>query len=171
MRRPFAFLLSAFILTVALCTLASCTRNAAFQGKGEVYLQGEWRQDTVPAEKKLVDYSLYDLRFSCDSVFLEINSFSKVNNGVDSCTKSGHWTEYVKGGYEQRHDTLHVRGVFCNKDLSVKEEGGCFRSGVYEEFFKVKAKGDSLIEFAGESSLLPIKARLIKRTTCNPKPL
>src|SRR6185312_723413 len=171
MQKPSAFFLSAFTLLMALCAFVSCTRNPAFQGKGEVYLQGEWRQDSVPAEKKLIDYSLYDLKFSCDSVFLQINSFSKVNNGSDSCTRSGHWTEYVKASYEQKHDTLHVRGVFCNKDHSLKDEGGCFRSGVYEEYFKVKSKGDSLMEFAGASSLLPIEARLIKRTTCIPKPL
>jgi hypothetical protein len=170
MQKPFAFSLLPFAL-VALCVWASCSRNANYQGKGDAYLQGEWRQDSVPVEKKLTEYSLYDLKFNCDSFFMQINSFSKVNNGADSCTRSGHWTEYVKGSYEQKHDTLHVRGQFCNKDFTLKEEGGCFRSGIFEEYFKMKKKSDSLMEFAGASSLLPIEARLIKHTTCNPKSL
>ncbi len=175
MQRPFSFRFLTFtsfcFSLFALSCLNSCTRNAAFQGKGEAYLQGEWRQDTVPAQKKLTEYSLYDLKFSCDSFFIRINTFSKVNNGPDTCTRSGHWTEYVKGTYEQKHDTLHVRGNFCNANYTLKEEGGCFRAGIYEENFKLKKKGDSVLEFAGASSLFPIEARLIKHTTCTPKPL
>lgn len=175
MQRPFSFQLSPFtslcFLLFALSSLNSCTRNANYQGKGETYLQGEWRQDTVLAEKKLTEYSLYDLKFSCDSFFMQIKSFSKVNNGPDSCTKSGHWIEYVKGTYEKKQDTVHVRGNFCNPDYSIKDAGGCFRSGIYEEHFKLKKKGDSVLEFAGASSVIPIEARLIKHTTCTPKPL
>jgi hypothetical protein len=174
MQRPFPFRLLTFASIGFLLyafSLSSCSRNASFQGKGEASLQGEWRQDSVPVEKKLTEYSLYDLKFSCDSFFIRINTFSKVNNGADTCTRSGHWTEYVKGTYEQKRDTLHVRGNFCNADYSIKEEGGCFRAGIYEENFILKKKGDSVLEFAGASSLIPIEAHLIKHTTCTPKPL
>ncbi|MBS1530031.1 MAG: hypothetical protein JSU01_06970 [Bacteroidetes bacterium] len=141
------------------------------QGKGEAYLQGEWRQDSVPMQQKLTEYSLYNISFSCDSFFMRISSFSKANNGDSKCTVSGHWTEYVKGNYQQRSDTLRLRGQFCNADYSLKQEGGCFRSGVYEETLMVKKIKDSLIRFSPASSVIPIDVRLIKRTTCTQKPL
>jgi|SRR5579863_1940457 len=167
MQKYFAFYLSAFTLVV---TFASCTLNPDLQGKGEAYLQGEWRQDSVPMQKKLTEYSLYNISFSCDSFYMQINSFSKVNNGPDKCTASGHWTEYVKGGYQQHGDTLHMRGQFCNANYSLKNEGGCFRSGIYEEIFMVKKKNDSLVSLMG-SSVIAIDLRLKKRTTCTQKPL
>jgi len=174
MQKPFAFRLLPFasiacFLLFAFCF--ACTPNANLQGKGETYLQGEWQQDSVPAQKKLLEYSLYNIKFSCDSFFMQIKSFSKANNSPDTCGRSGHWVEYIKGGYYQQNDTLHVRGQFCNANHSLKPEGGCFRSGIYEETFKLKKTGDSLVEFAGASSLIPIKTHLIKRTTCNPKSL
>jgi len=169
LNRP-AFLLSAFCFALSAFTIVSCSFNANLQGKGESYLQGEWRQDSVPMQKKLTEYSLYNISFSCDSFFMQINSFSKVDNGADKCTASGRWTEYVKGAYQQHGDTLHTRGQFCNANYSLKAEGGCFRSGIYEETFKVKKNGDSLVSLTG-SSVIPIGLRLKKRTTCTQKPL
>jgi hypothetical protein len=178
MQKPFAFNLSPLILKTAFCILllafyflSGCAINPNLQGKGDVYLQGEWQQDSVPMEKKLLEYSIYHLKFSCDSFYIRINSFSKVNNGADTCMNSGHWSEYVKGSYQQRNDTLHLKGQFCNANYSLKSEGGCFRSGVYEEFFKVGKKTDSLIQFSSTSSVIPINAHLIKRISCIPKPL
>lgn len=170
MQKPFTFRLLAFTFIIAF-SLAGCGVNPGLQGKGELYLQGEWQQDSIPKAKQLLDYSIYHLRFSCDSFFVQINSFSKVNTGADTCMNSGHWSEYIRGSYQQKNDTLHLRGQFCNADYSLKQEGGCFRSGIYEEFFKISKKTDSLIQFSSTSSVVPIYAYLIKRTTCNPKPL
>ena len=141
------------------------------QGKGEAYLQGIWQQDSVPHQKQLLSYSLYNLTFSCDSFFMKINSYSKVNTGADSCMSSGHWTEYVKGNYQQRNDTLHLKGQFCNADYSLKEEGGCFRAGIYEDLFKISKKSDSLVQFSSASNVIPINVHLIKRIICQQKPL
>ena len=171
MQKPFAFYLSAITLITAFSFLTGCGVNPNFQGKGEGYLQGEWQQDSVPMQKKLLQYSTYHLKFSCDSFYMQIQSFSKVNNGADSCMGSGHWAEYVKGSYQQRSDTLHLKGQFCNADYSLKSEGGCFRSGVFEDFYKVSKKTDSLVKFSSTLNVIPIDAHLIKRTTCNPKPL
>ncbi|HVS92807.1 MAG TPA: hypothetical protein VHE59_12275 [Mucilaginibacter sp.] len=171
MQKTFAFLQLPFAFLLIALTFASCSFNANLQGKGEVYLQGVWRQDSVPMQKKLTEYALYEMTFSCDSFYMKISSFSKVNNGADNCTASGHWTEYSKGTYHQSHDTLRLRGQFCNADHSLKEEGGCFRSGDYDEDFIVTKKNDSLMEFSSATSDIPIAIRLIKRITCNPKPL
>ncbi|MDB5135765.1 MAG: hypothetical protein JWP37_2368 [Mucilaginibacter sp.] len=178
MQIPLSFKLSPFTSKTAFCFLffvlsftIGCGINPDLQGKGEVYLQGEWQQDSLPMQKKLLDYSIYHLKFNCDSFYMQINSFSKVNNGADTCMNSGRWTEYVKGSYQQRNDTLHLRGQFCNANYSLKNEGGCFRSGIYQEFFKVSKKTDSLVQFSSISNVIPINAHLIKRSTCNPKPL
>lgn len=172
MQKQFRPLLSTFAL-MAFCfsLLISCSFNPDKQTAGQEYLQGEWQQDSLPEQKQLLSYSLYHFKFSCDSFFVAINSYSKVNTGADSCMSSGHWTEYCRGTYEQRNDTLHMKGLFCNADMTLKDDKGCFRSGNYEEFFKITKKADSIIQFAGISSVIPINARLIKRTSCVPKPL
>ncbi|MET3611213.1 fumarate hydratase [Mucilaginibacter rubeus] len=180
--RPFAFSFqpSAFSLKNAFCLIAfsfmlsafsSCSRNPDMQEPGDSKLQGEWKQDSVPAQKSLVTYSLYDIKFSCDSFLLKISTVSKVNYGADTCMSKGHWDEYVRGTYSQRRDTLHIKGQFCNADGSYKNEQGCFRFGDYEEYFKVHKQSDSLIRFVSTSNVIPINAHLIKRTSCIPKPL
>lgn len=165
---PFTFRLLAFSFLLS-ALISACSFNPDMQTPGQGYLQGEWQQDSVAGQKQLVSYSLYHLKFSCDSFFMAINSYSKVN--ADSCTSAGHWTEYCKGTYIQKHDTLHMKGLFCNADMTIKDDKGCFRSGDYEEFFKINKKTDSLIQFSGTTNVIPINAHLIKRTTCIPKPL
>jgi len=175
MQKPFSFRLSAFASITAFIvislTFSSCWMNPNMQTPGQGYLQAEWQQDSVPQQGKLLNYSLYHFRFSCDSFFVTIKSFSKVNSGADSCMKTGHWTEYTRGHYEQRNDTLFLKGQFCNPDFTIKEDPGCFRIGVYEEFFKLTKKTDSLVQFSSISNVIPINARLIKRTSCHIKPL
>jgi len=170
MQKPFAFRLSALTFLIVV-GLSSCHLNPNMQTSGGGYLQGEWQQDSIPGQKQLVTYSLYHLKFSCDSFFMAINSYSKVNNGPDTCMNSGHWAEYAKGTYDQRHDTLHLKGQFCNADMTIKDDKGCFRSGDYEEFFKVAKKTDSLVQFASTSNVIPVNAHLVKRTSCHPKPI
>lgn len=164
LQKAFTFLLLAF-------TLTACSFNPNLQGKGESYLQGEWKQDTVPLQKQLVTYSLYSFKFSCDSVYTTIRTFSKVNSGYDTCMNAGQWTEYVRGTYQQKNDTLRIKGNFCNADFSLKDAGGCFRSGVYTDVFKVSAKSDSLIQLSSVSSVIPIDLHLTHKISCIPKPL
>jgi hypothetical protein len=141
------------------------------QTKGQSWLQGEWQQDSVPMQKQLITYSLYHIKFDCDSFFVTIKTFSKVNYSPDSCTRSGKWTEYASGHYEQRHDTLFLKGNYDNPDFSIKEEVGCLHAGVYKDIFTISHKTDSLISFSSTAGVIPITARLIKRTNCTIKPL
>ena len=168
MQKPFVFYFLVFTLILGF---ASCHINPNMQTPGQDYLQGEWQQDSIPRQKQLVSYSLYHLRFSCDSFFVSISSFSKVNTGPDSCMKSGHWVEYCRGTYSQSSDTLHLKGQFCNADMSLKDDKGCFRSGDYEDFFKISKSSDTTIQFASTISVIPINAHLIKKTSCILKPL
>lgn len=154
-----------------LLALTSCSFNPNYQGKGTDYLQGEWKQDSVERQKQLVNYTLYNFRFSCDSFYVTMSSASKVNYGADTCMNRGHWIEYAKGTYEQKADTLSLKGYFSNADHSIKEEGGCFRSGVYEDSFRITSKTDSGLTLLSFSSPIPMKLKLIKRMACVPKPL
>lgn len=161
----------ALILLTITLFLGSCWMNPDMQKAGVREFQGEWQQDSIPIQKKLLTYSLYHFKFTCDSFFVSIKTFSKVNYGADSCMKSGHWTEYVKGNYGQRNDSLFLKGQFCNPNFTLKETAGCFRIGMYQEVFKITRKTDSVYQFSSTSEVMPITARLIKRATCKPKPL
>src|ERR1700748_2033719 len=81
-KKPFALYLLAFTFFLAF-SLAACHRNPDTQTPGQGYLQGEWQQDSVTKQSQLVNYSLYRLKFTCDSFFMTINSYSKVNTGAD----------------------------------------------------------------------------------------
>jgi len=177
MQRPLSFRFSAFtsltscFLLLALgCMLSSCWFNANYQGKGVLRLQGEWKADSVAMEKKLLTYSLYNFKFDCDSFRVQINTFTRVNYGDDSCRKAGHWSEYAKGNYDVKGDTLHLKGFFCLPNYRLKMEGDCFRVGVYEEYFLIHQK-DSILKLQPVTSIIPFTVHLVKRTDCHPKPL
>lgn len=165
---PFPSLKAFCFLLLAFCS--SCSLNPNMQRHGQAALQGEWQQDTSAIQQKLVTSSSYHIRFDCDSFFVQINNISKVNYGADTCMRSGHWSEYIKGNYAQKNDTLYLKGLFCNPDFSFKENTDCFRTGLYKEFFRITQK-DSIIQLSGTSSVIPIQLHLIKRTSCTPKPL
>lgn len=164
MKLTFSFLLLAL-------TLSACSFNPDMQGEGEKYLQGEWQQDSTSVQKQLLSYSLYKFKFTCDSFFVQQQTFSKINNGIDTCGNSGNYEEYMRGTYRQHNDTLFLKGYFSNADYSLKKFGGCFRSGQYEEFFKVNKQTDSLVQLTGTTSVIPINLRLTKALTCIAKPL
>lgn len=150
--------------------MVSCKRKQAVQEPGTEFLQGEWQQDSVRMQSRLLSYSLYHFRFRCDSVYITTNNFSKVNYGADSCMNKSNWKEYVRGKYELHHDTLRVRGLYCHPDFSLKNEG-CFHIGVYEDLFKLQKQSDSSFHVISFSSTIPFNLRLIKKTICTPQPL
>jgi hypothetical protein len=174
LRRTFAFVfVIPLLLALGSCifSLFSCSPNASIQGTGESFLQGEWEQVTNAADQKLVNYTLYHIKFTCDSFYVKMNTYSKVNYGADTCMNKGYWTEYAKGLYNMRNDTLHLKGFFTNADNSLKNVGGCFRAGVYEEYFKTRNDADTLLQLTNTSGVLPLNLHLNKRITCVPKPL
>jgi len=159
-----------FYLMFFMLVLVSCRFNPALQKQGKGFLQGEWAQDSFRMQKSLLNYTLYQFRFSCDSVFITTDNFSKVNYGTDTCMNQGKWKEYVRGKYELLHDTLRVRGLYCNPDFSLKNTG-CFHIGVYEDLFKLQKQSDSLLHVVSFSSTVPFDIHLKIKTVCNPKPL
>jgi hypothetical protein len=159
------------VLGYWLLFLSSCRPNARIQSRGHDYLQGEWQQRAEPVHQKLVEYTLYQFRFTCDSFYVAMQTHSKVNYGDDTCLNRGRWTEYAKGQYEQRNDTLHLRGFFCYANYRLKNPGGCLRAGVYEDRFKAVKLSDSVVSLTPASGVLAANLHLIKRTYCVPKPL
>lgn len=154
-----------------LFLLASCASNPPIQTPGQAYLQGEWRQDSVPGQQKLVQYALYQFKFTCDSFYVQQQTFSKINYGTDTCMARGRWTEYMKGDYVQQHDTLQLHGFFCDARHKIKNEGSCFRYGTYQENFKVSRKGDALLQLTNINDVVPLQLRLVKRLNCIPQHL
>ncbi|OCX50382.1 hypothetical protein BEL04_21595 [Mucilaginibacter sp. PPCGB 2223] len=171
MHRSSVTFVFAFCFGLFALGLTACSFNPNYQGKGVAYLQGEWRQDSVASEKRLVNYALYHFTFSCDSFFVRMENYSTVNYGADTCMKNGHWFEYAKGSYEVSGDTLHIKGFYANANYTLKDPGGCFNSGVYEDSFKVNKQGDSTLNLQPLGNPVVVKVKLVKRTTCVPKPL
>lgn len=171
LRNDKAFLPFAFILLPFTLFIAACSWNPNLQGKGEIYLQGEWQQDSSAVQQKLITFSAYRIKFDCDSFYMQIHSRSAVNYGSDTCRKNGQWAEYIKGAYRQRNDTLFMKGQFCNANFSLKTNTDCFRVGPYEELFRVSKKSGSLVQLSGTSNVIPVQLKLIKLTTCTQKPL
>lgn len=165
------YLKKAFQLLPLTFLLCSCSFNPAIQGKGETYLQGEWQQDSIAVGKQLVTYSLSNIKFNCDSFYITVNTVSNVNYGADSCMNKGRWTEFMRGKYSQKNDTLHLKGFFYKANGTLKGVNDCFRVGVYEEFFKVKKQSDSLIQLSVNPADIPLNMQLVKRIICTPKPL
>jgi len=160
---------SCFLL-LASCFF-SCSFNPPLQSNGSANLQGIWQQDSIGNIKQLLGYQLFNFRFSCDSVYLVLNNYSKVNTGADTCMNKGHWLEYVRANYDQRNDTLHVKGFYTDAHHRLKDERTCFNSGPYEQRFKVKMVGDSTIDLLPLSNSTTIRLKLIKKLSCVPQPL
>lgn len=156
-------------LTLAVC-LVSCRFNPPIQGNGTDFLQGKWVQDSVVMQNQLLTYSLSEFTFNCDSFFVQINSFSKANAAMDTCTQNGEWTEYAKGVYQLRSDTLYLKGFYANADFTLKNEG-CLSIGVFGDIFFLQNKRDSILHFSSLTGILPLTLRLEERLTCIPKPL
>jgi hypothetical protein len=152
-------------------SLTSCSFNPPLQGKGSEVLQGEWQQDSIGNTSQLVNYTRYRFRFSCDSVFIRMENFSKVNYGTDTCMNKGHWFEYAGATYGLKNNALHIKGFYCDDKYRLKEPGGCFSYGVYENTFRLTFKGDSDMVLLPASTTLPIQLKRIKKWACVPKPL
>lgn len=171
----FRFRLSAFgfplfAFSFLLFALSSCTRLPNVQGKGEVFLQGVWNQDSVPNASKLLNYTQHHFKISCDSFYVDLTTFSKENYYADSCFNKGVWKEYAKGTYVVKGDTLLLSGTFT-KDNYKQKVAGCYRTGRYVSGFKIKSwtKQSLVLESLNDQRecLLALKQEII----CTPKEL
>jgi hypothetical protein len=157
----FCFLLLAF---------NACTRLPNIQGKGAPFLQGVWNQDSISSTANLLSYTKHHFKFSCDSFYVDLTTFSKVNYYEDSCFNKGVWKEYAKGTYAVKGDTLILVGTFTKANYKQKVSG-CYRIGRYLSNFKIKTTQQNNIQLESLTDEREINLNLKQKINCVPKEL
>lgn len=160
------------LVLIGVCVLfvLGCRFNPNIQGEGEPFLQGIWVQDTIPHQDNHLTYSLYTFKFTCDSVFIKQDTYSKVKTVVDSCYNNGHWTEYARGVYIVRNDSLLIESVFTH-DTWRQKLSGCYRIGEFLPMFKVMNHTKDSLFLQSQYHQVPIHMKKISDITCVPKPI
>lgn len=157
-------------LAFSLVALNACSRLPNVQGKGEQFLQGVWEQDSVANASKLLNYTKHRFKISCDSFYVDLTTYSKVNYYEDSCFNKGVWKEYAKGTYVVKGDTLMLNGTFTKANYKQKLSG-CFRSGRYLSSFKVKTAVKGSLSLESLNDHREVNLHLKEKITCVPKEL
>lgn len=157
------------LIIFTICSLYACSFNNKVPQTGLTYLQGSWIEDSVKNQSQLVNYENYKFRFTCDSFYLNIESFSKVNLDGGECYNQNNWQEYVKGTYTSNKDTLHLNGAFVTENFKYKPEGSCYRFGKFEEDFLMKQVNEDTLEIRSTLSAIVHQLILTQKTTCNPE--
>ncbi|KQM74896.1 fumarate hydratase [Pedobacter sp. Leaf216] len=148
----------------------ACSPRPNIQGKGEDFMQGVWNEDSVAFSNKLSNYTQHHFRFSCDSVYIDMVTHSKVNLYEDSCYHNGVWKEYAKGVYAVKGDTLFVGATFTHANYKQKISG-CYRIGRYEKNFLIKKHTADTMSLESLSDQREIKLILKEKITCVQKEL
>jgi len=161
---------SIFFFFILVLALVSCKFNPNLQGKGKESIQGIWEEDKVDYQNERLQYSRHHIQFSCDSVYLTIKTFAKVNTYPDSCFKNGSWTEYAKGTYLTKGDTLILSTTFTKSNFKQKISG-CYRVGQYLPAFIIRKNTVDSLFLESLKQHSNIKLSLIQRTICVQKPL
>jgi hypothetical protein len=157
-----------FLLLACGFLLFACRFNPNMQGEGEPLLQGVWEQDSVQYQDKLLEYTRHKFTFSCDSFYATFITKAKVNQYPDSCFNGGNWSEYAKGTYVMRNDTLYLLGTFTKANFKQKISG-CYRIGQYLPVFLVKEHTTDKLFFQDQH--INMTLNLKQKIVCNPKPL
>jgi hypothetical protein len=158
------------LLALGLLSLGSCKFNPNLQGEGDATLQGIWEEGTVAYANERLQYSKHKFHFTCDSVYITINTFAKVNNYPDSCFNNGRWTEYAKGTYQTRNDTLLIRATFTWSNFKQKISG-CYRNGQFLPAYVIRKNNADTLILDGIQDHLPITMIMKEKVICNPQPL
>lgn len=148
----------------------SCKRLPNVQGKGELFLQGVWSQDSVANAKQLLSYTQHKFKITCDSFYVDLTTFSKVNYHEDSCFNDGVWKEYAKGTYVVKGDTLVLNGTFTKANYKQKVSG-CYRNGRYLTNFKINKINANFLALESLTDQRECLLVLKQRINCVPKEL
>lgn len=159
-----------FILVLSVLAFTSCKFNPNLQGKGTESLQGVWEEDSVDYQDQKLHYSKHRFRFTCDSVYVTIQTFAKVNMSPDSCFNNGAWTEYAKGTYLTKQDTLILTATFTKSNFKQKISG-CYRNGQYLPAFVIRKNTADSLYLESMQQHLQLKLASKERTVCVQKPL
>ena len=159
----FLFLLLAFAFT-------ACRRLPNIQGKGEAFLQGVWNQDTVANSDNLLNYTQHKFKLTCDSFYVDLKTYSKVNYYEDSCYNKGVWKEHAKGIYLVRGDSLFLEGDYTKANYKQKVSG-CYHTGRFIKSFYIKSMRPEAIQLQSVNDQRDIDLVLKERIICEPKEL
>lgn len=150
--------------------LSGCKFNPNYQGKGTEFLQGIWEEEPVYYMDSLIQYTRHSFRFTCDSVYVTLETTAKANYYPDSCFNKGKWNEYAKGNYAIKDDTLFILSTFTKANYKQKLSG-CYRIGQYLPKFVIKERGQNKLVLHGSQQHIPVTLKLKERIKCVPKPL
>lgn len=161
-------LMLSLLLIVGLFT--ACSRLPNVQGKGEAFLQGVWNQDSIAHKEQLLNYTQHKFKFTCDSFYVDLTTYSKVNYYSDSCFNNGVWKEYAKGVYEVRNDSLILEGTYTKSNYKQKVTG-CYQIGRYVRSFVVKSFEPKKLSLVNASDQRECNLILKEKIVCEPKSL
>ncbi|WP_231491075.1 fumarate hydratase [Pedobacter sp. Leaf170] len=153
-----------------LLLLSACSPRPNIQGKGEEFMQGVWNEDSVAFSDKLSNYTQHHFKISCDSIYIDLVTKSKLNLYEDSCYNNGIWKEYAKGVYAVKGDTLFVGATFTHANYKQKISG-CYRIGRYDKNFLIKKKTTDSLILESLSDQREIVLSLKQKITCVQKEL
>lgn len=145
-KMKFNYPLFCFFACFSLLAISACSFNKEEKLTGEVFLQGIWTEDSLPSQNQLVSYQQFDFKFTCDSFYVKIKNYSKVNLQGGNCYDKNTWFEYAKGYYTVKNDSLKFDGNFVDFEYKYKTQGSCYRSGKFTEVFLIEQQLDSLLK-------------------------
>lgn len=151
-----------------LFVFMACQRHSEMQTEGASFLQGVWTQDSIMQQQQMLNYTLHQFTFTCDSIYTEMHVHSKTKTIPDSCFKNGSWTEYAKGVYVIRGDSIIVEGIYT-KANGKQKISGCYKSGQYLPRFKLVYHNKDSVVLESKFDSRPIILRKVKDITCVPK--
>ncbi|KQB99335.1 hypothetical protein [Pedobacter sp. Hv1] len=153
-----------------LLLYSACTRLPNVQGKGEALLQGIWNQDSIANSDQLLNYTQHRFKITCDSFYVDLTTYSKVNYYEDSCFNKGVWKEHAKGTYVVKGDTLILTGTFTKANYKQKVSG-CYRNGRYLSSFKINSSSTNNLVLESLNDHKECALVLKEKITCVPKEL
>lgn len=151
-----------------LLLFGSCVRHSEMQTTGADFLQGIWKQDSIPQQAQMLNYALHEIKFTCDSFYVQFDMHAKVNRMSDSCYNGGQWQETAKGVYVVRGDSLIAEGIYTKPNGKFKASG-CYNKGPYNARFMIVKKTKDSIVLENRYDQRPIVLRKTQDITCVPK--
>lgn len=148
--------------------VVGCQRHSEMQTEGTSYLHGVWVQDSIPQQGQMLNYTLHEFTFVCDSVYTTMHVHAKTKTMPDSCYNNGKWTEYAKAVYVVRGDSMIVEGIYTKENWKQKVSG-CYKHGQYLPRFKIVHHSPDSVVLENKFDLRPIVLRKVSDLICVPK--
>lgn len=151
-----------------LFLITACQRHSEMQTEGVSFLQGVWVQDSIAQQDQMLNFTLHEFTFTCDSLYAKMHVNSKTKTMSDSCFNNGSWTEYAKAVYVLRGDSIVVEGIYT-KENGKQKISGCYKNGQYLPRFKLVYHDRDSVVLENRFDSRPIILRKIQDITCIPK--